>query len=80
MLHSATPRRAFLVWFLIGTAAAGILQIGQTRVMGGVPEGLLFAGTWQEVHVLVADELPGTPIFEGYGHDGQIFYAVGLDL
>jgi hypothetical protein len=80
VLRSVSPRRSFLTWFLIGTAAAAILQVGQTRVMGGVPEGLLFAGNWQEVHVLVAEELPATPIFEGYGHDGQIFYAVGLDL
>lgn len=80
VLSSLTPRRAFLIWFLIGTASAAILQLGQARVMGGVPEGLLFAGTWQEVHPLVVEQLPRTPVFEGFGHDGQIFYAVGLDL
>lgn len=80
MLSPLTPRRAFVVWLLIGTAIAAVLQLSQSRVMGGVPEGLLFAGTWQEVHPLVVDELPRTPVFEGYGHDGQIFYAVALDL
>ena len=48
--------------------------------MGGVPEGLLFAGTDQEVHPIVVEQLPDTPVFQGDGHDGQIFYAVGLDL
>ena len=80
MLTSLTPRRAFVLWFLVGTLVSSALQWSQSRVMGGVPEGLLFAGTWQEVHTLVVDQLPQTPVFEGYGHDGQIFYAVGLDL
>lgn len=80
VFSSLSPRRAFLIWFLIGTATAAVLQVSQSRVMGGVPEGLLFAGTWQEVHPFVVDELPRTPVFEGYGHDGQIFYAVALDL
>ena len=80
MLNSLTPRRAFVLWFLVGTLVASVLQWSQSRVMGGVPEGLLFAGTWQEVHTLVVDQLPRTPVFEGYGHDGQIFYAIGLDL
>jgi hypothetical protein len=79
-MRTRTSRQLFLVWFLAGTVAAAILQVGQTRVMGGVPEGLLFAGDLQEVHVLVQEELPRTPIWEGFGHDGQIFYAVGLDL
>lgn len=80
MLASSPPRRAFLIWFLIGTAAAAVIQFGQARVMGGVPEGLLFAGSDQAVHPLVVEELPRTPVFEGDGHDGQIFYAVALDL
>lgn len=80
MIRSRSASQSFLLWLLIGTVAAAILQIGQARVMGGVAEGLLFAGDRQEVHVLVQEELPRTPVWEGFGHDGQIFYAVGLDL
>ena len=80
MRRHDTRGREFLFWFVAGTIAAGVLQVGQVRVMGGVPEGLLFAGDRQEVHVLVLEELPGTPVWEGFGHDGQIFYAMALDL
>lgn len=79
-MRTRSSRQLLLMWFFAGTLAAVILQVGQTRVMGGVPEGLLFAGDLQEVHVLVQEELPRTPVWEGFGHDGQIFYAVGLDL
>lgn len=47
--------------------------------MGGVPEGLLFAGRMQPIYELVADELPNTPFVEGFGHDGQTYYSVALD-
>jgi hypothetical protein len=80
MTPSASAGRSFLSWFLIGTAVAAILQFGQARVMAGVPEGLLFAGRLEPAHELVVDELPNTPVFDGLGHDGQIFYAIGLDL
>lgn len=70
----------FLVWCMMGILTSVILQIGQVQVMGGVPEGLLFAGDQQEVHSLVVEELPGAPVWEGFGHDGQIFYAIALDI
>lgn len=79
-MHLKAPWRSFLLWFVFGCAASAFLQWTQVQVMGGVPEGLLFAGTWQEVHPIVVEQLPNTPVFEGDGHDGQIFYAVGLDL
>lgn len=74
-----TSKQLFLLWFLVGTAAAAILQVGQARSMGGVPEGLLFLGDQQEVYTIVKEELPRAPVTEGFGHDGQIFYAVALD-
>lgn len=80
ILSSLTPRRAFVVWFCIGTAAAALLQFAQARTMGGVPEGLLFVGALEPVHEVVLTQLPNAPMSSGLGHDGQIFYAMALDL
>ena len=80
MMASWTGRQLFAFWFIVGCLAAALLQIGQARAMGGSPEGLLFLGDRQEVAPLVVDELPNAPVTEGFGHDGQIFYAVALDL
>lgn len=47
--------------------------------MGG-PAGLLQIGQDHSVASVVAEQLPDAPAFEGIGHDGQLFYVIGLDL
>lgn len=79
-MNSWSDRHLFAVWFLIGIATAAILQVGQANSIGGRPEGLLFVGDLQDVAPLVVAELPDAPVTPGHGHDGQIFYAVALDL
>jgi hypothetical protein len=79
-MNSWSDRHLFAVWFLIGIATAAILQVGQANSFGGRPEGLLFVGDLQDVAPLVVAELPDAPVTPGHGHDGQIFYAVALDL
>ena len=68
----------FVAWFLVGITVAGTVQLLRAGAMGG-PEGLLFAGELEPAHVVVARELPNAPIEENHGHDGQIFYAIGID-
>lgn len=79
MRPSHSPRRAFVVWFVFGVAFASLIQFVQAQAFEGV-DGLVYAGSLQEVHVLVKEQLPNARISDGFGHDGQIFYAVGLDL
>jgi hypothetical protein len=55
-----------------------ILVIQQSRV-GGV-EGLLQVGEDSPVRPLLEEQLGTVPLAEGTGHDGQIYYAIALDL
>jgi hypothetical protein len=42
--------------------------------------GLLQVGERSELKPLIEDQLGAIPLASGPGHDGQIFYAIGLDL
>lgn len=68
----------FLAWFLVGASLAIAVQTLRAEVAGG-PAGLLTAGRLEPSHAIVLDQLPHAPILDDYGHDGQIFFAIGTD-
>lgn len=41
---------------------------------------MLRVGIDHPIAEVIDDQLPGTPMIDGYGHDGKYFYAIGLDL
>lgn len=71
--------RAFWIWSLIGAVTAGILLIAQTMSVGGVT-GLIQVGEESPLRTVIEEQLGEVPLTAGVGHDGQIFYAQGLDL
>ena len=74
-----TPKSAFIKWSLIGTVVAGILIAGQVTELGGAA-GLLQVGETSSLRPMIEEQLGDIPLTEFGGHDGQIFYAMGLDL
>lgn len=74
-----TPRGAFFRWGLLGGAAALILIVAQASAVGGYA-GLLQVGEQSAVRPLIESELGDVPLTPHSGHDGQISYAIGLDL
>ncbi len=74
-----TARSAFIRWAVIGAVAAGILLWAQSRAVGGI-EGLLQVGETSNLRPLIETQLGDVPLAPGPGHDGQIYYAIGLDL
>lgn len=72
---SAAPIR----WFLIGLAVAFFLQWTQATTLGGW-SGLLAVGETATLRPLIEEALPGLVTVPGGGHDGQIGYAIALDL
>jgi hypothetical protein len=72
-------RHAFLRWFIIGAVAGVILVVTGARSSGGVA-GLLRVGDESVVRDLVESQLGPVPLTHGFGHDGQFFYAIGIDL
>jgi len=64
---------------VIGAVAAAILLWAQSEAVGGV-EGLLQVGEASDVRPLIESQLGEVPLASGPGHDGQIYYAIGLDL
>lgn len=73
------PKTAFVRWTLIGLAAAVFLSWAQVRAVDGVA-GMLQVGETSNLRPLIEDELGEIPLARGPGHDGQIYYAIGLDL
>jgi hypothetical protein len=71
--------RVFWKWALIGLLMASFLCWAQVREVGGVA-GLLQVGETSALRPLIEEQLGSVPLAEGPGHDGQIFYAIGLDL
>jgi hypothetical protein len=51
----------------------------QSTAVGGI-EGLLQVGETSNLRPLIEGELGEVPLAPGPGHDGQIYYAIGLDL
>jgi hypothetical protein len=74
-----SARSAFIRWAVIGAVAAAILLWAQSEAVGGV-EGLLQVGETSDVRPLIESQLGEVPLALGPGHDGQIYYAIGLDL
>ena len=70
---------AFIRWAAIGAVASAILLWAQSEAVGGV-EGLLQVGETSDVRPLIESELGTIPLAPGPGHDGQIYYAIALDL
>lgn len=70
---------AFFKWFLLGCFAASALLWAQSASVGG-PAGLLQVGETSNLRQLIEGELGEIPLAAGPGHDGQIYYAIGLDL
>ena len=67
------------LWFLVGTATAVILQVLQVGTAGGELAGLLSVGESSVVREVVERQIPGPPLAQGDGHDGQIYYVMALD-
>lgn len=70
---------AFWKWAFIGGLTASILVVAQASAVGGV-EGMLQVGEESLLRPLIEKELGQVPVAEGPGHDGQIYYAIGMDL
>ena len=64
---------------MIGAVAPAILLWAQSEAVGGI-EGLLQVGETSDVRPLIQSQLGNIPLAPGPGHDGQIYYAIGLDL
>lgn len=79
-MFGASRKSRILGWLVLGTLLASILQIGQVRELGGSPTSLISAGIDHPLAPVIQRELPGVVFAEGIGHDGQLFYAMGLDL
>lgn len=78
-MHPPTTKLAFLYWFILAVTCIGILQWAQSTAAGGVG-GLLLVGRDHVASEIIADQIPDIPMTDGLGHDGQLYYLVGLDL
>ena len=71
--------RVFLKWSLIGLITALFLIWAQANAVGGLA-GMLQVGELSALRPIIEDQLGTISLADGPGHDGQIFYAIGLDL
>lgn len=78
-LRGVKPSRVFIKWSLIGAIFAGFLLWTQAMDVGGAA-GLIQVGEESPVRPMIETELGVIPISPASGHDGQIYYAIGLDL
>lgn len=76
---NVTPQRSFWKWTLLGSVVALMLILGQASSVGGL-KGLLQVGELSEVRQRIEIELGDVPLARDSGHDGQIYYAIALDL
>ncbi len=74
-----TARGVFLRWAVASSVVAAMLIVSQAAAVGG-PEGLLQVGESSSLRPLIEEQLGLVPLAPGAGHDGQIYYAIGLDL
>ncbi|GEM_PF-1520387 len=79
LASSPSIPRASLLWLLVGLGTALFLQWTQASAVGGW-SGLLAVGEDATVRPLIEGDLPALVTVEGSGHDGQIGYAIALDL
>lgn len=73
------PRKAFFRWAAIGLLMAVFLCWAQAQAVGGVT-GMLQVGEASNLRPLIEEQLGEIPLAPGPGHDGQIYYAIALDL
>ncbi len=79
MVPRSVVRKAFLLWAFVGVLVAVVLLATQASAVGG-SSGLLQVGETSELRPMIEAELGPVPLAPGLGHDGQISYAMGLDL
>jgi hypothetical protein len=72
-------RTVFLKWFAIGAVVAVFLVWTQAAAVGGL-SGMIQVGETSDLRPFIEAELGEVPLSRGNGHDGQIYYAMGLDL
>lgn len=72
-------RFVFVRWAALGILFSGLLLFAQARELGGIT-ALLQVGEHSPVRELIVAELGEVPLVPALGHDGQIYYAIGLDL
>lgn len=66
-------------WFLAGAGFAAFLIATQAMAVGGLA-GLLLVGETSELRPFIEGILGDVPVFEGVGHDAQIYFAIAHDL
>ena len=71
--------RHLVGWFVAGLATATFLVCTQALALGGVA-GLLQVGESSKLRPVIEQQLGPIPLVPGGGHDGQVSYAIGLDL
>ena len=74
-----TIRGSFVKWSVIGAVTALILVVSQSIATGG-PAGLLQVGESSSLRPMIEEQLGAVPLTPGRGHDGKIYYALGVDL
>jgi hypothetical protein len=72
-------RPLVLKWTILGGLTAVVLLAAQISAVDG-PAGLLQVGETSALRPIVEAQLGDLPLAPGPGHDGQIYYAIGLDL
>ena len=63
----------------MGALVAGILLATQASAVGGI-NGLIQVGEVSPLRPIIEEQLGEVPLTHHTGHDGQIFYAMALDL
>lgn len=64
---------------LAATAIVLLFQVAHSQAVGGFA-GLIKAGEDHPARLLITREIPGVPLAQGQGHDGQLFFVIGTDL
>ena len=78
-LRPMSTRQAFFKWAVLGGTAAALLLWAQTQAVEGIA-GLLQVGETSALRPMIEKQLGEIPLAPGPGHDGQIYYAIALDL
>lgn len=79
ILNRVSERITGAKWFLIGVFAATALTVGQVMATGDI-SGLLQVGENSDLRPTIESQLGQVHLSPGSGHDGQIYYAIALDL
>jgi hypothetical protein len=79
ILRGLSTRSVFTRWAIAGSLLAGVMLWGQQSAVGGIT-GLLQVGEASDLRPVIEGELGEVPLAADAGHDGQIFYVMGLDL